>query len=73
MAAAAERMKALRQRRRASHLREVRLVVPDARSVEVRKKAARALAALDPMDEAEAIAFIEAISDYGADGLVEDE
>ena|SRR6478735_3794189 len=73
MAAAAERMKSLRQRRRASHLREVRLVVPDARSPEVRKKAAMALAALDPRDEAEAIAFIEAVSHYGVEGLVEDE
>ena len=32
-----------------------------------------ALAALDPRDEAEAIAFIEAVSDYGVEGLVEDE
>jgi len=47
MALAAERMRALRERRRARGLRELRLVVPDARSKAVRRRVAKAVATLD--------------------------
>ena len=47
MALSAERMKAMRERRRARGLRELRLVVPDARSKAVRKRIAKQVAGLD--------------------------
>src|SRR5258708_10854389 len=46
--AAAERMKAMRDRWRARGLRELRLVVPDARSKAIRRRVARDVASLDP-------------------------
>lgn len=62
MTPAAERMKAMRERRRASGLREIRLVTLDARSPEVRERIARQIASLDPKHEAEAMDWIEAVS-----------
>jgi hypothetical protein len=62
MSAAAERMKALRERRRANHLREVRLVTLDARSPEVQARIARQVASLHPEVEEEVIRWIEAVS-----------
>ena len=47
MAFAADRMRAMRERRRARGLRELRLVVPDARSKAVRRRVAKAVAGLD--------------------------
>jgi hypothetical protein len=47
MAQTAERMKAMRERRRARGLRELRLVVPDTRSKAVRKRVAKQVAGLD--------------------------
>jgi len=47
MVEAAERMKAMRERRRARGLRELRLIVPDARSKTVRRRVARQVATLD--------------------------
>jgi hypothetical protein len=67
MAVPAERMKAMRERRRAKGLRELRLVVPDARSGEVRKRIAEQVARLDPEDELEAMKWIEAVSEFDAD------
>lgn len=67
MAIPAERMKAMRERRRAKGLRELRLVVPDARSEEVRKRIAEQVARLDPKDELEAMKWIEAVSEFDAD------
>jgi Antitoxin MazE-like len=64
MAAPAERMKAMRQRRRKRGLRELRLVVPDARSPAVRKRVAAEVARLDPKHEEEALRWIEAISEF---------
>ena len=64
MAVPAERMKAMRARRRARHLRELRLVVPDARSAEVRRRIAEQVARLDPEDEEEALVWIEAVAEF---------
>jgi hypothetical protein len=62
MAAVAERMRDMRRRRREQGLREVRLVMPDARSLEVRRRIAEQVARLDPADEQEALRWIEAVS-----------
>jgi hypothetical protein len=67
MAAAAERMKMMRQRRRARGLRELRLVVADARSRVVRRRVAKQVAALDPDSERDALKWIEAVSEFDAD------
>ncbi len=64
MAAPAERMKAMRERRRSRGLRELRLVVPDARSAAVRRRIAEQVGRLDQADEAEALAWIEAVSEF---------
>jgi hypothetical protein len=67
MAAPAERMKLMRQRRRVRGLRELRLVVADARSRAVRRRVARAVARLDPDRERDALQWIEAVSEFDAD------
>jgi len=64
MAQAAERMKAMRERRRKRGLRELRLVVPDARSRAVRRRIAREVAALDRSRELEALKWIEAVAEF---------
>ncbi len=64
MAAPAERMKAMRDRRRALGMREVRLLVPDARSPSVRERVAIQVARLNPDSEAEALKWIEAVSEF---------
>lgn len=64
MAEAAERMKAMRERRRQKGLRELRLVVPDARSAVVRRRVSRQVAALDPAAEDEAMRWIESVSEF---------
>jgi Protein of unknown function (DUF3018) len=61
---AAERMKAMRERRRARGLKELRLVVPDARSRTVRRRVARQVAALDRSRELEALKWIEAVAEF---------
>jgi hypothetical protein len=66
MAQAAERMKAMRERRRARGLRELRLVVPDARSKTVRKRIAREVAGLDRSRESQALRWIESVSEFDA-------
>lgn len=66
MALAADRMRAMRERRRARGLRELRLVVPDARSKTVRRRVAKAVARLDPTTEFEAMTWIEAVSEFDA-------
>ena len=65
-ASPAERMRALRERRRGLAEREIRLTVPDARREEVRSRVADAVARLDPVGEAETLAWIEAVSDFDA-------
>jgi hypothetical protein len=64
MALAAERMKAMRERRRARGLRELRLVVPDPRSKAVRRRVAKAVASLDRERELDAMRWIEAVSEF---------
>lgn len=68
MTAVAQRMRAMRERRRARGLREVRLVVPDMRSPGVRERIARQSANLDPQAEEEALAWIESVSIFDQDG-----
>ena len=67
MAEPAQRMKAMRDRRRAQGLRELRLVVPDARLPAVRKRIAAQVACLDSDDEKAAMAWIEAVSEFDND------
>jgi hypothetical protein len=59
-------MKAMRERRRARGLRELRLVVPDARSKAVRARIARQVAGLDGSRESEAMAWIESVAEFDA-------
>jgi hypothetical protein len=60
-------MKAMRARRQAIGLREVRLVVPDARSETVRRRIAEQVARLNAADEREALDWIEAVSEFDND------
>ena len=62
MALPAERMKAMRERRSLRGLREVRMVVPDARSKAVRGRVAKQVAGLNRSRELEALDWIEAVS-----------
>ena len=64
MALAADRMRAMRERRRARGLRELRLIVPDARSQTVRRRIAKEVAGLDREDELDAMRWIEAVSEF---------
>jgi len=66
MAPPAERMKRMRERRRTLGLRELRLVVPDARSRAVRRRIARQVARLHPESEQDALAWIESVSEFDA-------
>jgi hypothetical protein len=64
MVQAAERMRAMRERRRAQGLRELRLVVPDPRSKAVLRRVAKEVAGLDRAAEREAMRWIEAASEF---------
>jgi hypothetical protein len=64
MTLVAERMKAMRERRRLRGQRELRLVVPDARSKAVRRRVAKQVAGLDRSRELEALAWTEAVSEF---------
>ena len=66
MAQTAERMKAMRARRRARGLRELRLVVPDARSKTVQKRIAKQVAGLDRERESQAMRWTESVSEFDA-------
>ena len=66
MAKTAERMKAMRERRRARGLRELRLVVPDARSKTVQKRIAKQVAGLDRKRESQAMRWTESVSEFDA-------
>jgi hypothetical protein len=63
----AERMKMMRQRRRARGLRELRLVVADPRSRSVRRRLAKQVAGLDLDRERDALRWIESVSEFDAD------
>jgi hypothetical protein len=67
MAQPAQRMKAMRDRRRERGLRELLLIVPDARSAAVRERIAQQVAKLNPESEEEALRWIEAVSESDAD------
>lgn len=64
MAASAERMKTMRNRRRAQGLRELRLVIPDARTAAVRRRVALEVAGLGRAAEADALDWIEAVAEF---------
>lgn len=66
MASAADRMRAMRERRRARGLRELRLVVPDARSRAVRRRVAKQVESLDRASELDAMRWIEAVAEFDA-------
>lgn len=66
MAHSAERMKAMRERRRVRGLRELRLVVPDARSKAVRMRVAKLVAGLDRSLELAAMRWTESVSEFDA-------
>jgi hypothetical protein len=60
-------MKLMRQRRHARGLREVRLVVADARSRAVRRRVAKQVSSLAPGHERDAMNWIESVSEFDAD------
>ena len=64
MALVADRMRAMRERRRARGLRELRLVVPDARSRAVRRRVAKQVENLDRASELDAMRWIEAVAGF---------
>ena len=66
MASAADRMKAMRARRRSEGLREVRLVVPDARAAVTRRRIADQVARLTAVSERAALDWIEQVSEFDA-------
>ncbi len=62
--AAADRMKAMRERRRQEGLREIRMIVPDARAQAVRARVARQVSALPQQGERDALDWIEAVAEF---------
>ena len=66
MAQPAERMKDMRERRRARGLRELCLVVPDARSKAVRRRVAKQVTGLDRSRELSAMRWTESVSEFDA-------
>lgn len=63
-ASPAERMRALRLRRRARGTREIRIVLPDARLETVRARVADSVSRLDRQHEADTLRWIEAASEF---------
>jgi hypothetical protein len=59
-------MKGMGERRRARGLRELRLIVPDARSKVVRRRIAKEVAGLNRLRELDALGWIEAVSEFDA-------
>jgi hypothetical protein len=62
----AERMRAMRDRRREDGLRDVRLMIPDARILAVCSRVARQVEMLSPDAEDDALDWIEAVSKFDA-------
>ena len=56
-----------RERRRARGLRELRLVVADARSRAVRRRVAKQVAGLNSDRERDALQWIESVSEFDSD------
>ena len=72
MTAPAQRMKIMRAKRRRQNLREVRLTVPDARLMSVRRRIAAQVAKLNRRSEDEALDWIENVSEFDErDGATE--
>jgi hypothetical protein len=67
MMSPAERMRAMRARRRERGMREVRVIVPDARSRALRRRIAQQVALLDQQQERDALVWIESVSEFDAD------
>lgn len=67
MNAPAERMRIMRERRRRRGLRELRLMVPDARSKAIRSRIAAQVARMSRDSELEALDWIEEVSEFEAD------
>ena len=67
MAEPAERMRLMSRRRQRRGLRELRLVVPDARLEAVRDRIAAQVARLNLDSERDALLWIEAVSEFDAD------
>ena len=65
-ASPAERMRAVRIRRRAQGKREIRMILPDARADEVRARIADAVARLERSHEEDALRWTEAVSEFDA-------
>jgi hypothetical protein len=63
VAAPAERMRSMRERRRKRGLRELRLVVPNSRLQSVRRRVAAQISRLNPSSEEDALRWIEAVAD----------
>ncbi|PKU21455.1 hypothetical protein CWS72_26750 [Telmatospirillum siberiense] len=59
-------MKAMRARRRQSGLREIRLIVPDARAAATRQRIARQVEQLSSANECETLDWIEEVSEFDA-------
>jgi hypothetical protein len=62
--APAERMRTMRDRRRVRGLRELRLVLPDARSPSVRRRVAIQVAGLRRGGEDDALSWNDAVSEF---------
>jgi hypothetical protein len=56
----------MRDRRRSRGLRELRIVVPDARSRSVRRRVAAQVARLSTANENDALSWIEEVSEFDA-------
>jgi hypothetical protein len=67
MTAPAERMKMMRQRRRARGLRELRIVVADPRERAVRRRMVKQVAGLKLCHERDALQWIESVSEFDTD------
>lgn len=66
MKAPADRMKMVRRQLPTQGLRELRLVVADARSRSVRRRVAKQVASLNPRHERDALQWIEQVSAFDA-------
>ena len=67
MAAPAEQMRIMREQRRRRGLRELRVIVPDARSQTIRSRVAAQVASLPRDSELAALDWIERVSEFDAD------
>jgi ribosomal protein L28 len=64
MVATAERMRAMRERRRSEGLREVRLLVPDVRAEATKLRVATQVLRLSKASEVEALEWVEQVSEF---------